>query len=95
MTGEADPGVTDSTAVDAGVSSRWVVSWDARLPPGSLLFGQVLNLLLSYFQLFLQHTSPSAAVSCCGLPALSANIQSFHVALADIFVAQLGSANRS
>ena len=85
----------DSSIVGSSVNGRQVVSWNAHRPSGCHVFSQVLNPLLSCQQLFLQHTASSAAISCGGLPALNVNIQSFHVVLADISVAQLGSANRS
>ena len=95
MADKTNPGATDSTTVDAGVSGRQIVFRRARLLSGSVFLCQVLDLLLSHSPLFLENTVPSAAVSCCNLPALSVDVQSFHVMLADIFIAQLGSGKRS
>ena len=60
VTGEANPGTTNSATVDAGRSVRHVISRYVRLPSGSLVFCQVADL-----ELYLQHTAPSAAVNCC------------------------------
>ena len=95
MTDEANLGAIIYATVDAGMSGYRVISRCARLPSGSLVLCQVLDLLFADPQLFPQHTAPSAAVSCCALPALSVDVQSFHIVLADIFIAQLGAANRS
>ena len=95
MTGEAEPGATDSSTVNAGVSSHRVVSRNARLPSGSLVLSQVLHSLLSDHQLLSQHAAPSTAVSRRGLPARSVYAQSFHVSLADILITQPVSADRS
>ena len=40
---------------------------------------------------FLQQAAPAAAVCCSVLPDLYIDVQSFHVALADIFISQLGA----
>ena len=95
VTDEADLGTTGSATVGAGVSGYRVVTRHVHLPSGSLVLCQVLDLLLAHLQLLVKHTALSASVSCYVLPALRVDVQSFHVALADIFVAQLGSANRS
>ena len=95
MADQSDSGVAVSAASGAGVGGHRVVSTGARLLSGSLFFSQVLDLFLSCLELSLEHAAPFAAVSCYALPALSVDIQSFHVALADILVAQLGTADRS
>ena len=76
---EANLGATNSATVDAGMSGCRVVSRCVRLPSGFLVLCQVLDLLFAHLQLFLQHTAPSAAVSCCALPALIVYVQISHV----------------
>ena len=61
------------------------------LSPGSTLLCQVQDLLLACLQQFLEHAAPAAAVCYSVLPHLCIDIQSFHIALADIFISQLGA----
>ena len=59
------------------------------LSPGSPLLCQVQDLLLACLQQFLEHAALAAAVCYSVLPNLCIDIQSFHVALADIFISLL------
>ena len=62
------------------------------LSPGSkLLLYFYSTLLLTCLQQFLEHAAPAAAVCFSVLPHLCIDIHSFHVALADIFISQLGA----
>ena len=53
--------------------------------PGSGIFS------LTCLQQFLQQAEPADAVCCAVLPDLCIDIQTFHVALVDIFISQLGA----
>ena len=46
---------------------------------------------LTCLQQFLQQAEPADAVCCAVLPDLCIDIQTFHVALVDIFISQLGA----
>ena len=76
---ESNARVTISAALAAGVAG-WDDSRNARFPPGSLFIGCGQDLFFFGLQLLAEDTAPSAAV------------QGLHVALADIFEAQLGAA---
>ena len=92
MTDESNARVTISAALAAGVAGD---SGNARLPPDSLFIGCGQELFFSGLQLLAEGTAPSATVSCCIYPVLCVDVQGIHVALADIFEAQLGAANSS
>ena len=87
MADKTNPAPTDLATVDAGVGGRQIVFRHALLLSGSVFLCQVLDLLLSHSLLFLENTAPSATVSCCNLPALGVDVQSFHVTFVDIFIA--------
>ena len=82
MADESNARVTISVALAASVAGR-DESGNACLPPSSLFIGCGQDLFFSGLQLLAEDTAPSAAV------------QGLHVALADIFEAQLGAANSS
>ena len=79
---ESNARVTISAALAASVAG-WDESGNARLPPSSLFIGCGQDLFFFGLQLLAEDTAPSAAV------------QGLHVALADIFEAQLRAANSS
>ena len=91
---ESNARVTISAALAAGVAG-WDDSGNARFPPGSLFIVCDQDLFFSGLQLLAEDSAPSAAVSCCIFPALCVDVQGLHVALADIFEAQLGETNSS
>lgn len=81
---ETNAGVAVFVAESANVAVRGEVSMCLCLLTGSPLFGQYH--LLTYLQMFLEQTEP-ATTDCCGVfPDLCVDVQSFHVALADIFI---------
>ena len=94
VAGESDTGVTVSAAFATGVGC-WSGCWGACLPLGSLYAGCGQDFLLSRLQLLVKNTAPFAAVGCYLFPVLRVDVQGFHVTLADIFVARLGSTNAS
>ena len=94
VTRESDSGKADFSASDTGVDGCRVFLSCAYLSSGSLFLGQGPDLLLSCPELSLKRRAPTAAVSCHVFPALCADVQDFQVALADILVAQLGTAYR-
>ena len=94
VAGESDAGMAVSAAFAAGVAC-WSGCWGACLPLGSLFTGCGQDFFLSRLQLLVKNTAPFAAVGCYLFPVLRVDVQGFHVTLADIFVAQLGSTNAS
>ena len=90
--------VTISAAFAAGVAG-WDDTGNARLPPGSLFIGCGQDLFFSGLQLLAEDTAPSAAVSCCILPALTIhNFENYYLQFLLIFNIVLqgrGKVNRS
>ena len=72
---------------EGGVGFRVCVpfAWLYSPLPGSGIFS------LTCLQQFLQQAEPADAVCCAVLPDLCIDIQTFHVALVDIFISQLGA----
>ena len=70
-----------------GVGFRVCVpfAWLYSPLPGSGIFS------LTFLQQFLQQAEPADAVCCAVLPDLCIDIQTFYVALVDIFISQLGA----
>ena len=78
---EVDRGGGEGAGVRVYVPFAWLYS-----PlPGSGIFS------LTCLQQFLQQAEPADAVCCAVLPDLCIDIQTFHVALVDIFISQLGA----
>ena len=73
--------------VDLGGGVRVCVpfAWLYSPLPGSGIFS------LTCLQQFHQQAEPADAVCCAVLPDLCIDIQTFHVALVDIFISQLGA----
>ena len=69
----------------AGVRVCVPFAWLYSPLPGSGIFS------LTCLQQFLQRAEPADAVCCAVLPDLCIDIQTFHVALVDIFISQLGA----
>ena len=69
----------------AGVRVCVPFAWLYSPLPGSGIFS------LTCLQQFLQQAEPADAVCCAVLPDLCIDIQTFHVALVDIFISQLGA----
>ena len=65
--------------VGVSVPSAWLSS-----------FSQVRDLLLTCLQQFLRQAAPAAEVCHSVLPDLCIDVWSFDVALADLFISQLG-----